>query len=104
MTSLLSHAAIVAREKGVYVGLSHYGSHHVLVLLTALLGAGSAGVALTYARDGVASPALPGLDADSVRVLQRSGLRVPVEPASERVGRGGDGHGNAEERFQLNLA
>lgn len=35
---------MLAREKGVYVALSHYGSHHVLVLLTALMGYRAAGV------------------------------------------------------------
>ena len=30
--------AMVAQNKGIYVALSHYGSHHVLVLLTALHG------------------------------------------------------------------
>jgi lauroyl/myristoyl acyltransferase len=34
----------LARNKGVYVCLSHYGSHHVLVLLAALLGYKCAGV------------------------------------------------------------
>ncbi len=34
----------LARNKGVYVCLSHYGSHHVLVLLAALMGYKCAGV------------------------------------------------------------
>ncbi len=36
--------AALARDKGVYVCLSHYGSHHVLVLLAALMGYRAAGV------------------------------------------------------------
>ncbi len=35
---------MVSRNKGVYVALSHYGSHHVLGLLTALMGYKAAGV------------------------------------------------------------
>jgi lauroyl/myristoyl acyltransferase len=34
----------LTRNKGAYVCLSHYGSHHVLVLLTAMLGYRAAGV------------------------------------------------------------
>ena len=34
----------LAKGKGVYVCLSHFGSHHVLILLTALLGYKAAGV------------------------------------------------------------